>query len=78
MNDYMALQGNYRTDSEQFFIYRDGSSVMPQAAHKVLKYAISQLGLDADVYNFHSLWSGKATDMIAMGYSIEEIKRLGR
>ena len=74
----MAERGSYIDDQEQFFIFRDRSPLMPRDARTVLKEAISRLGLDCENYDFHMMRAGRATDLIKFGYSVEQVKSLGR
>ena len=79
MGTYLKLRGNYRTDQEQFFVFRDKSPVTAEQARSILKLMIKKLGLDSTVYDMHSLRIGRASDLIRCNkYTIDEVKRLGR
>ena len=76
---YMEERGNYDTITEPFFIFRDRSPVKPAIARNMLKTLISRLGLEANLYGFHSLRIGRVGDLIKFShYSVEELKRIGR
>ena len=75
---YMALRGGYGDDLEQFFIFRDRSPVKPTHARTVLYQTLESLGLDTHFYDFVSFRSGRASDMLKYGYSVEQIKFAGR
>ena len=75
---YINLRGAYEEDEEQFFIFKDRSPVKPHHVHSVLKQAIQNINLDSDLYNFHSLRIGMATEMIRVGCPIKLVKKLGR
>ena len=74
---YMRLRGPYKSDNDQFFIFRDNSPVCPHHVRYVLKLAIKNLNLDPSLYNFHSIRIGMATEMVRQGCPIEVVKRLG-
>ena len=64
--------------TEPLFIYRHKVQILPAQIHKVLKNAIVCLGIDASLYDFHSLRAGRTTELIKLGFSIEQVKRMGR
>ena len=74
---YITLHGNYRSINKQFYIFHDGSPVKPVHVRTVLHSMIQRLGLDSSLYDVHSLRSGRTSDLIRYGYSIEEVKRIG-
>ena len=78
MKHYMHIRGGYKDDNEQFFIFRDGSPVLPSHVRKVFKTLIYNLGLEGHLYGMHSFRIGRTTDLIKFGYSIEEIKLMGQ
>ena len=49
------MRGNFTDDNEQFFVFNDKTPVHPENARKILRTAIARLGLNADLYNYHSL-----------------------
>ena len=75
---YMSLRGNYLNDTEQFFIFRDRSPVQPGQVQSVLKQLLTSINLDCSVYNFQSFRIGRCSELITLGYSIEQVKKLGR
>ena len=78
INHYMDIRGNFESQGEQFFIFRDGTPVSPENARTVLKTCLSNLGLNPTMYGFHSFRVGRTTDLIKYNYTIEEVKRMGR
>ena len=78
MRQYINLRGDYENPNQQFFVYRDGTPVLPEHARKLLQLTLSNLGLDHTVYGMHSFRIGRTTDLIKFGYSIDEVKLLGR
>ena len=75
---FLEIRGGYVNIEEPLFIFRDRSPVSPKNMREVLKEAIKSLNLNPKYYDTHSLRIGRATDLMKFGYSIEEIKRLGR
>ena len=78
LRKFMKLHGPYTSDKEQLFIFRDKSPVTPQHARKVLDKILVMAGLDKNLYSFHGLSAGWATELINLGYSIETVKLIGR
>ena len=75
---YLHFRGDYVDPSENLFVHRDGSPVLAEQARKVLRLMISNIGLNPSVYDIHSLRIGRASDLIRYGYSLKEVKRMGR
>ena len=65
-------------DEEPFFIFRDGAAVRAHQTHATLKLLIRNLSLDPNLYDVHSLCIGRTSDLAKFGYTVEEIKRMGR
>ena len=78
VNEYLLLRGNYAQDGDELFVFRDRSVVLPTQARKTLKLALTNLNLDSECYDMHSLRIGRASDMIRYGYSIDQVKIAGR
>ena len=78
-NQYIEMRGKkFYSQNEQFFIFWDHSPVKPTHANKILKLAIHQLGLNETLYSFHGLRIGRTSDLVKYGYSIEEVRHMGR
>ena len=75
---YIQRRGTRKNDKEQFFIFSDGSPVLPRHARDILKEAIIGIGLDPELYEFHGIRGGRATDLAAMNVDLGTIKILGR
>ena len=76
-HEYLAIRGNYKTDKDPFFVFRDNAPITPNHMHKVLRKALKVVDLDPSLYNCHSLRIGRACDM-AKYYSIDFIRISGR
>ena len=75
---YLKQRGCYESEDEPLFIFKDKSPVASHHLRGILKLLIHRLGLRPNLYQVHGLRSGCATDMFRAGYTIEEIKKLGR
>ena len=75
---YMAWRGDYDDDRELFFISHDKTPVTAEHAKSVLKQALSNLGLNPLNYGIHSFRVGRTLDLIKYGYTLEEVKHMGR
>ena len=75
---YTKLRREYITDDEQFLIHHDGSPLLASEMRTLLRKSISDLGLEAELYDTHSLRIGRATDLFKSGWSVDRIKKLGR
>ena len=77
--EYLAIRGNYREDTEPFFVFRDRAPIHPNNVRKVLKQILKAIDLDPDLYDTHSFRIGRATDMVLkFNKSIESVKIAGR
>ena len=74
----MSVRGDYVTDSEQFFIFRDGTPVKPADMRKILKKALELEKIDTSLYRIHSLRAGKSTELLRLGVLVETIRKVGR
>ena len=75
---YIAIRGPFYSESDQFFIFADGSQVSPNHVCQCLKTALINLGFNARLYSLHSLRAGRASDMAKLGVPVETIKRVGQ
>ena len=75
---FLKYRGDYDSDDEQFFVFRDKSPVKPDHVRKVLKECLQSLNLDESLYNCQSLRIGRANDMAKYNYSLMEIRQAGR
>lgn len=75
---YASRHPPYKSDSEQFFVYSDGSPVAARHLRNCLKLALRSEKFDDRLYTLHSARSGRAMDLLKLGLSVETIKKLGR
>ena len=78
LQQYILIQPTAISTNEQFFEFSDWTPVMPHHARHFLRHVINMKGLDASLYNFHSLRTGRGSDLVKLGLSVESIKKLGR
>ena len=78
LRHFMKLRGNFKDENEQLFIFHDKSAIKAQQARKLLKLCLHNLGLNAKLYNFHSMRIGMATSLIRNNQDFESVKRAGR
>ena len=65
-------------DSENLFIFRDGSNLEAKHLRKLLRDTLKSFDLDPSLYDTHSFRIGRATDLFKAGLDLEKIKQLGR
>ena len=76
--DYLAVRGDYTSEVEQFFVFSDKSPVMAGMVRTVFKKLLKRIGQREDHFNLHSLRIGRACQLLKLGYTIEQIKLIGR
>ena len=64
---YSKLHGEYTADSEQFFIFSDGSLVKSSHMRTCLKNILKNLKKDWTIFQFHGIRSGRACDLLKLG-----------
>ena len=80
INQYISVQGpGFKTYEEPFFIFQNREpALLPSHVRTVLRQLLSDLNLDASLYNTHSACTGCACDMWRSSYSLQEICKAGR
>ena len=78
MREYLKMRGEYLSDKEQFFIFRDFTPVTAGHCREMLSNILKKLNLDSTLYGMHSFRIGRTMDLIKYNYSIDEVKLLGR
>ena len=78
MQQCLKIRKPYRSDDEQFFVFRDCSPVTPYHYRKLLKKLMKANRLDYTRYGIHGMHAGCSIDLWEMGVSVETIKKLGR
>ena len=78
LKEYINMRKYRANDEEQFFVFRDRTAVTPYHFRSMLKQVLKVLNLDINVYGTHGFRSGRSSDLMAMGISVETIRILGR
>ena len=77
--NYLEIRGNYKSDDEPFFIFRDYQPVKPSHAREILKETLKSVNLDPSFYDCHSFRIGRTGDMVfKYKKTIEEVMKAGR
>ena len=76
--EFLAARGDYEKLDDPLFIFKDGSPVKTHMARNLLKKMLRNINLNPALYGTHSFRIGRATDLQKTGYTVEQIKRLGR
>ena len=75
---YMDTRGPYLSEQEPFFILSDRSAVKPNQLRTFIRNVLDKVNLDSLLYDVHSFRIGRTCDLVKFGYSIEQIKAMGR
>ena len=78
LRQFLACRQPYVTDSEQFFIFRDGTPVKTSHVRLVLKNCLSSAGFNSKLYSSQSMRAGRAVDLKIAGISYDDLRGLGR
>ena len=78
MKKYSAIRPEYRSNSEQYFVYGDNSAVTPQLFRKVFKQLLEDNNFDMRLYSCLGIRAGRASDLLEMGVSVKTIHLIGR
>ena len=75
---YMIIRGNFIEDDDQFFIFKDGTPVKPYNLRSTLRTLLDRINLEGMLYDVHSFRIGITCDLEKFGYSVDQIKSMGR
>ena len=78
VDNYVRLRGGNRSLDELFFVLRGGIPVQQHMVRTMLAKLLKSLGLNPKIYSFHSMRAGRSTDLYNWGFSVEQIKAIGR
>ena len=78
LRNYVAKRKNYKSPTEQFFVFKDRSPVLCSHFNKILKKCLVKAKLNDRLYTSHCFRSGRSSDLLQMGVPIDLIKKLGR
>ena len=78
LRNYLTQRKSYKTIEEPFFVFRDRTPVKPMNVTTVLKDILRKNNFNESLYSMHSFRTGRASDLLKAGVSVETIKKLGR
>ena len=79
LREYRNIRPGYRSSDEQFFVFSDNSPVLPSHIRNCLKAMITLAGFEhPHLYSVHAMRAGRACDLIKLGLTIDQVKKLGR
>ena len=74
----MSRRGPYIEESEHFFVFADKTPVKPHQLRQVLRALLDRINLEGNLYDVHSFRIGRTCDLEKFGYSVDQIKAMGR
>ena len=77
INDYIKMRGPFLDAHEPFFVLRDKSPLQILMVRTMLRSLITNLRLQEHLYSFHCFRSGRASDLLKFGFTVEQIKCMG-
>ena len=75
---YILMRGPHSSNKEQFFVFKDKSPLKPDHVRKLLRELLTRFNLNSSLYDVHSFRIGRACDLEKFGYSVDQIKAMGR
>ena len=65
-------------DDNQLFVFSDGTPIKPCHVRSLLRTLLNDLNLNSLLYDVHSFRIGRTCDLEKFGYSVDQIKSMGR
>ena len=78
INKYMKIRGDFESLDEQFFVFNGLIPIEQSEIRATLSTILSRIGKDSSLFSFHSFRAGCVTDLYKWGFTIEQIKDIGR
>ena len=78
LKNYIKSHPCMTDESEQFFVFRDKTPVKPDHIQTHLQKMLKASGFKENLYSFHGLRGGRVGNLLKLGVSVENIKKLGR
>lgn len=78
LQEYLIVRGNYKQDSDQFFVFSDASAVKDSQFRTVIKATVKLAGYQNKIYSAHSFRAGRADDLRNDGIELCTIQKIGR
>ena len=77
LQNYVTMRKPYQTEEEQFFVMKDRSPVTAQHFRSTLKCLLKLNKLNSSIYMTSAFRTGRASDLLTMGVSVETIRKIG-
>ena len=77
LKQFAMIRPKYHDPNEQFFIFRDYTPVMALHMRSTLHLMLKIMQYNETLFNCHSFRSGRSSDLLKYGLSMETIKQLG-
>ena len=78
LRTYLSHCKTWKSGEEQFFVFSDRTPVSPYHVRQLLNKVLCNNKIDHRLYSPSGFRSGRATDLVHLGLSIETIKKIGR
>ena len=78
LRTYIEMRSPIHDINESFFVYADRRPLNANTLWATLHSIITSLNLNSSVYDFHSFRTGRSMDLLKFGFTVEQIKRIGR
>ena len=79
LNQYRKVRGTCSSFTEPFFVFSDKSPVKPANVRNCLKLILTQCKFEhPQAFTVHGIRAGRAVDLLELGLTINQIKRIGR
>ena len=78
IREFITIHGDYETIDENFILFSDKSVPKPVHFRNTLKAILDNLNIDSSLYGTHSFRIGRSCDLFKAGFSVDQIKKLGR
>ena len=66
LQNFITVRGPYRSNTEPFFVFADGSPVTPQHMRRCLKKMLTLARVDKNNYDVHSFRVGRSCDLLKL------------
>ena len=79
LDDYIKIRPKGKSrNSDQIFVFADGSPVYPNQMRTTLRLMLRLSGFNDKLYNTHSFRIGRCCDLLKMGFEVPTIQKIGR
>ena len=78
IREFAEFRGGFESETEPFIVFRDGTQPDANSVRILLRSLLSDLHLDASLYDTQSFRIGRSTDMLKANCSLKFVKSMGR